>query len=52
MTVSVALLLVALPAILETATLKAVPSSVTVVAGVVYDEAVAPGMSPPFFFHW
>jgi hypothetical protein len=50
-TVSIALLLAALPAELVTVTEKADPLSAVVVAGVVYELDVAPLMFVPFFFH-
>ena len=51
LTVSVAELLVVLPAPLETTTLKLAPLSAKVVGGVVYDAPVAPAMVDPFFDH-
>jgi hypothetical protein len=51
-TVRVALLLVALPAELVTTTENTEPLSAEVVAGVVYELAVAPVIFTPFFFHW
>ena len=50
MIVSVALLLVRLPALLLTVTAKREPLSTSVVVGVVYDGLVAPLMYVPFFF--
>ena len=50
-TVSVAALLVTLPALPVTVTVNKVPVSEDVVAGVVYDAAVAPLIAVPFFFH-
>ena len=50
-TVSVAALLVTLPAVLLTVTLNDAPLSEFVVAGVVYDAEVAPPIADPFFFH-
>jgi len=52
LSVSVAALLVALPALLVTTTLNSEPLSELVVAGVVYVEEVAPLMAVPFFCHW
>jgi hypothetical protein len=52
LSVSVAALLVALPALLATTTLNSEPLSELVVAGVVYVEDVAPLMAVPFFCHW
>jgi len=51
-TVSVAALLVTLPAPFETVTVNCVPLSADVVAGVVYEADVAPLMAAPPFFHW
>jgi hypothetical protein len=51
LTVSVAGLLVALPTPLVTVTVNSVPLSPVVVAGVVYEGAVAPPMAVPPFFH-
>jgi hypothetical protein len=51
LTVSVAALLVALPALLLTATLNCALLSVAVSAGVVYEGDVAPPMGLPFFIH-
>ena len=51
-TVSVALLLVTLPALLLTVTAKRAPLSAIVVGGVIYDALVAPVMFAPFFVHW
>jgi hypothetical protein len=48
----VAVLLVALPALLVTTTVNSSPLSELVVAGVVYDEEIAPLMAVPFFRHW
>ena len=48
---SVAGLLLTLPAVLLTVTVKIVPSSVAAVAGVVYVGNVAPEMAFPFFSH-
>jgi hypothetical protein len=50
-TVRVALLLVTLPALFVTVTAKRLPSSASVVGGVVYDALVAPVMFTPFFVH-
>jgi hypothetical protein len=50
-TVRVALLLVVLPAELVTTTENMEPLSAEVVAGVVYELAVAPVIFAPFFFH-
>jgi len=47
----VALLLVILPALLLTVAAKRLPLSAIVVAGVVYEALVAPGMFVPFFIH-
>jgi hypothetical protein len=49
-TVSVALVLVTLPALLLTVTAKREALSASVVAGVVYDALIAPVMLVPFFF--
>lgn len=51
-TFRVAALLVALPALLLTTTVKSAPLSVAVVGGVVYVEEVAPLSAVPFFRHW
>ena len=51
LTVSVATLLVMLPAELLTTTLNCAPLSAAVVAGVVYEGEVAPLMFAPFFRH-
>src|SRR5439155_142078 len=51
-TVSIALLLVTLPALLLTTTEKRLPLSAAVVAGVVYEELVAPVIFTPFLRHW
>ncbi len=50
-TVSTAALLVALPALLLTATVNFALLSVVVSAGVVYKEAVAPLIAAPFLLH-
>jgi hypothetical protein len=50
-TVSVAALLVVLPAPLLTVTVNCEPLSAVVVTGVVYDDAVAPPTATPPFFH-
>ena len=50
-TVSVAALLVTLPELSVTTTVNDAPVSEDVVAGLVYDDAVAPLMGVPFFFH-
>src|ERR1039457_4083509 len=50
-TVSVAVLLVMLPALLVTVTVNCAPLSAVVVAGVVYEDEVAPPMAAPLFFH-
>jgi hypothetical protein len=50
-TVKLAVLLVALPAELETTTEKLDPLSVVVVASVVYELDVAPVIFTPFFCH-
>jgi hypothetical protein len=50
-TVSVAALLVALPALLLTVTLNFALLSAVVSAGVVYVEDVAPPIAAPFLFH-
>jgi hypothetical protein len=52
LSVSVAALLVALPALLVTTTINSEPLSELVVAGVVYVEEVAPLTAFPFFRHW
>ena len=52
LTVSIAALLVALPAVLLTATVNCALLSVAVSAGVVYADDVAPLIAAPFFFHW
>jgi hypothetical protein len=52
LSVSVAALLVALPALLVTTTINRDPLSELVPAGVVYVEEVAPPMAVPFFCHW
>jgi len=51
-TVSVATLLVMLPAPLVTVTVNCSPLLPVVVTGVVYDVDVAPLMAVPFIFHW
>jgi hypothetical protein len=51
-TVSTAALLVALPALLLTATVNCALLSVVVSAGVVYVAAVAPLIAAPFLLHW
>jgi hypothetical protein len=51
LSVSVAALLVALPALLVTITLNRAPLSELVLAGVVYVEEVAPLRAVPFFCH-
>ena len=51
-TLRVAVLLVTLPALLLTTTLKSARLSEAVVGGVVYEEEVAPPMAVPFFRHW
>lgn len=50
-TVSVAPLLVTLPEVPVTVTVNTAPLSEAVVAGVVYEEDVAPLIAAPFFFH-
>src|ERR1700674_3875859 len=50
-TVSVAVLLVMLPALLVTVTVNCTPLSAVVVAGVVYEAEVAPLMATPLLFH-
>ena len=52
LSVSVAALLVALPALFVTTTINSEPLSELVVAGVVYVEEVAPLTAFPFFRHW
>src|ERR1039457_6687226 len=49
--VSVAALLVMLPMLLVTVTVNCAPLSAVVVAGVVYEDKVAPLMAVPPFFH-
>ena len=51
LTVSVAALLVVLPALLVTVTVNCAPLSPDVVAGVVYEDEVAPLIAVPPFFH-
>jgi hypothetical protein len=51
-TLRVAALLVALPALLLTTTLKRARLSEAVVGGVMYVEKVAPLTAVPFFCHW
>ena len=51
-TANVTVLLVAVPPELETFTEKVEPLSVPTVAGVVYEEAMAPEIADPFFDHW
>jgi len=51
-TVSMAALLVALPAVLLTSALNCALLSAVVSAGVVYVEEIAPPIAAPFFFHW
>ena len=50
-TVSIAALLVALPAVLVTTAVNCALLSVVVSAGVVYVDDVAPLIAVPFFFH-
>jgi hypothetical protein len=50
-TVRAAELLVRLPLLSVTTTVNWVPLSGFVVAGVVYEAAIAPPMAVPFFFH-
>ena len=50
-TVSVAALLVTLPEVSVTATVKDEPLSEVAVTGVVYEDPVAPLIAIPFFFH-
>jgi hypothetical protein len=45
-------LLVTFPALLVTTTVNCAPLSELTVAGVVYEEEVAPLTAVPFFFHW
>ena len=51
MTVRIAALLVALPALLVTTTLNCAALSEVVVTGVVYADDIAPLMADPFFCH-
>lgn len=51
-TVSVAALLVMLPELLVTVTVNCSLLFPVVVAGVVYEDEVAPLMAVPFIFHW
>ena len=51
-TLRVAVLLVALPGLLVTTTVNSARSSELVVAGVVYEEEVAPLIAAAFFCHW
>jgi hypothetical protein len=51
-TLRVAVLLVTLPALLETTTVNSGRLAETVVGGVVYDEEVAPLTADPSFCHW
>ena len=51
-TLRVAVLLVTLPALLVTTTVKSGRLAETVVGGVVYDEEVAPLTADPSFCHW
>ena len=46
------MLLVTLPALLVTTTVKSGRLAETVVGGVVYDEEVAPLTADPSFCHW
>jgi hypothetical protein len=48
----VAVLLVALPALLETTTVNSARLSEVVVGGVVYVQEFAPLIAVPFFCHW
>jgi hypothetical protein len=48
----VAVLLVTLPALLVTTTVKSGRMAETVVGGVVYDEEFAPLIADPSFCHW
>lgn len=50
-TVNVAALLDTFPVLLVTTAVNDEPLSEVVVAGVMYDEAVAPAIAIPFFFH-
>ena len=50
-TARVAVLLVTFPELSATTTVNNAPLSEVVVAGVVYDDAVAPPIAVPFFFH-
>jgi hypothetical protein len=51
LTVSIAMLLVALPALLLTTTVNCALLSAVVSAGVVYVDEVAPLIATPFFLH-
>jgi len=51
-TVSVAALLVTLPAELLTATVNSAPLSEVATGGVEYVDVFVPGMFVPFFSHW
>jgi hypothetical protein len=51
LTVSVAALLVTLPEVPVTVTVKDAPLSEATVAGVVKEAAIAPPIAAPFFFH-
>jgi hypothetical protein len=51
-TLRVAVLLVTLPALLLTTTVKSGRMAETVVGGVVYDEEFAPLIADPSFCHW
>ena len=51
-TLRVAALLIVLPILLVTTTVKSSWLSETAVGGVVYDEELAPLIAVPFFCHW
>jgi hypothetical protein len=52
LTVRIAAVLVTLPVVLVTVTVKDEPLSDATAAGVVYEAEVAPLIAVPFFFHW
>jgi hypothetical protein len=52
LTVRVAALLVALPALLVSTTVNRAPLSELAVAGVTYEEEIAPLIATAFFCHW
>ena len=51
-TVKIAAPLLTVPTVSVTVTVNTAPLSEATVAGVMYDDAVAPLIAVPFFFHW